>query len=174
MGVQQMLVGTPSAPAGAVRLGTDGSMAAFVPAQRALTWQLSDTNGGAVVRERFWLTFQPGEIRTCTSCHGVNTRDQANHPAPTNKPEALRSLLQGLKATVNLSASSATGSALPEPGRITLNLSAQPSTSYRLEASPDLRNWTTVGRYTTDASGRLRVHLQDVSASAGRYYRLAE
>ncbi len=164
----------PTVPAGAVKLGVDGSMAAFVPAQRALTWQLSDTNGGAVVRERFWLTFQPGEIRTCTSCHGVNTKDQANHPAPTNKPEALRSLLQGLKATVNLSASSAVGSALPEPGRITLNLSAQPSTSYRLEASPDLRHWTTVGRYTTDDSGRLRVHLQDVSASAGRYYRLAE
>ncbi len=164
----------PTLPSGAVKLGMDGSMAAFVPAQRALTWQLADTNGGAVVRERFWLTFQPGEIRTCTSCHGVNTKDQANHPAPTNKPEALRSLLQGLKATVNLSTSGAAGSALPAPGRVTLNLSAQPRTAYRLEASPDLRQWTTVGRYTTDDAGQLRVHLQDVSASVGRYYRLAE
>ncbi len=164
----------PTAPQGSVKLGADGSMAAFVPARRALTWQLTDPTGGAVVRERFWLTFQPGEIRTCTSCHGVNTHDQAYHPAPTNKPEALRTLLQGLKATVNLSASAAAGSSLPEPGRITLNLAAEPSTEYRLEASPDLRNWTSVGLYTTDEAGRLRIHLRDITASAGRYYRLAK
>lgn len=85
-------------PAGSVALGLDGSMAAIVPARRALTWQLTDPAGAAVVRERYWLTFQPGEIRTCTSCHGVNTIDQANRPAPTNKPEALRSLLQYWKS----------------------------------------------------------------------------
>ena len=85
-------------PAGSVALGLDGSMAAIFPARRALTWQLTDPAGAAVVRERYWLTFQPGEIRTCTSCHGVNTIDQANRPAPTNKPEALRSLLQYWKS----------------------------------------------------------------------------
>ena len=69
----------------------DGSMAAFVPAQRALTWQMVSPDGDAIVRERYWLTFQPGEIRTCASCHGVNTKDQANHAAPTNAPEALKS-----------------------------------------------------------------------------------
>jgi hypothetical protein len=87
----------PSGPAGSVALGTDGSMAAFLPARRAMTWQLTDPAGAAVVRERYWLTFQPGEIRSCTSCHGVNTHDQANNPAPTNKPEALRALLQAWK-----------------------------------------------------------------------------
>ena len=84
----------PDGPVGSVKLGADGSMAAFVPARRALTWQLTDTNGTPVVRERFWLTFQPGEIRTCASCHGANTRTQANLPAPINPPEALRSLLK--------------------------------------------------------------------------------
>ncbi|MES2947776.1 MAG: hypothetical protein V4858_04460 [Pseudomonadota bacterium] len=84
-------------PAGSVKLGVDGSSAAFVPARRAMTWQLTDTDGEAVVRERNWITFQPGEIRTCASCHGLNTKDQAGQGVPTNKPEALRSLLQHWK-----------------------------------------------------------------------------
>jgi hypothetical protein len=67
-------------------------MAALVPARRALS-RLTDTNSTGVVRERYWLTFQPGEIRTCTSCHGLNTSDQANQPVPTNTPAALVSLL---------------------------------------------------------------------------------
>jgi len=90
----------PTGPAASVHLGTDGSMAAFVPARRALAWQLTDSAGSPVVRERYWLTFQRGEIRSCTSCHGLNSADQANNPAPTNKPEALRSLLQYWKSTL--------------------------------------------------------------------------
>jgi hypothetical protein len=82
-------------PSGSVKLAADGSSAAFVPARRAMTWQLTDPNGQAVVRERNWITFQPGEIRTCASCHGLNSRNQAGQVGePTNKPEALRSLLQ--------------------------------------------------------------------------------
>jgi hypothetical protein len=81
-------------PAGSVGLGSDGSMAAFVPARRALSWQLTDVTGESVIRERYWLTFQPGEIRLCTSCHGLNTVDQAGQPRPGNSPEALRQLLQ--------------------------------------------------------------------------------
>jgi hypothetical protein len=46
------------------------------------------------VRERNWITFQPGEIRTCASCHGLNSKDQAGGLTPMNKPEALRSLMQ--------------------------------------------------------------------------------
>ena len=80
-------------PAGSVRIAKDGSTAAFVPAGRALTWQTTDAQGNAVVRERNWVTFQPGEMRTCASCHGVNTRDQAQRLPPLNKPEALRELL---------------------------------------------------------------------------------
>ena len=71
------------------RLGPD-----ILPARRAMTWQLTDPGGTAVVRERYWLTFQPGEIRTCASCHALNTRDQMNRSVPTNKPEALGELMR--------------------------------------------------------------------------------
>lgn len=78
---------------GSTKIAEDGSMAAFVPASRALSWQTSDTNGVPVVRERYWLTFQPGEIRVCTSCHGVNSADQKGKAAPTNPPLALAQLI---------------------------------------------------------------------------------
>jgi Hydrazine synthase alpha subunit middle domain len=81
------------APAGAVRLGDDGSMAAFVPARRALSWQTTEPDGTPAVRERYWLTFQPGEIRVCTNCHGVNTHDVFGGPIPQNPPAALRDLV---------------------------------------------------------------------------------
>lgn len=79
---------------GSVQVALDGSLAAFVPARRAMSWQLSDPNHAGVVRERYWLTFQPGEVRVCGSCHGVNTKNQLNQNAPTNTPTALTALLQ--------------------------------------------------------------------------------
>jgi len=88
----------PSGPSGSVQLATDGSMAALVPARRAMTWQLTDPAGVPVVNERYWISFQPGEIRTCFNCHGQNEVDQAGQPPPSNPPEALRTLLQHLKA----------------------------------------------------------------------------
>ncbi len=81
-------------PLGSTAIALDGSAAAFVPARRALSWQTTEADGTPVVRERYWITFQPGEIRSCTSCHGLNDLDQAGNPAPSNEPEALRSLLQ--------------------------------------------------------------------------------
>jgi hypothetical protein len=88
-----------SGPAGTVQIAADGSIAAFVPARRAMSWQLTDSAGTPVVRERYWLTFQPGEVRVCAACHGVNSHDQLGAPAPTNSPEALRSLLRAWKAS---------------------------------------------------------------------------
>jgi len=88
----------PLGPTGSVVLGLDGSMAALVPARRAMTWQLTAPDGTPVVNERYWVSFQPGEIRTCASCHGVNESDQALQPPPTNTPQALRRMLQHLKA----------------------------------------------------------------------------
>ncbi len=79
---------------GTVTLGTDGSMAAFVPAKRALSWQLNAPDGTGVVRERNWLSFAPGEIRVCASCHGVNKQSQTGDGVPMNSPAALRTLLQ--------------------------------------------------------------------------------
>lgn len=86
------------APQSSVVVAADGSVAAFVPARRALTWQLTDSNGTGVVRERNWLTFQPGEMRVCASCHGLSDKDQAGQLAPTNEPQALRTLLDHWKA----------------------------------------------------------------------------
>jgi len=83
----------PTGPVGSSRIAQDGSMAAFVPARRAMTWQLTDSAGEGVVRERYWVTFQPGEIRVCASCHGVNQTNQAGKGTPQNPPEALRDLL---------------------------------------------------------------------------------
>lgn len=90
---------TCTTPPGAVRLAEDGSMAAFVPAQRAMSWQLTGVTGQGIVRERYWLTFQPGEMRVCASCHGLNDKDQLGQPKPTNPPEALRQLLQHWQGT---------------------------------------------------------------------------
>lgn len=84
-------------PPGSVKIAADGSTAAFVPANRALTWQTTDANGTPIVRERVWVTLQPGEIRTCAGCHGENSRNQAGQPTPTNKAEALRVLLRHWK-----------------------------------------------------------------------------
>jgi hypothetical protein len=89
-------------PSGSVEIGTDGSMAALVPARRALSWQLTDEAGNPVVNERYWISFQPGEIRTCTTCHGLNEENQAGLTEPTNTPEALVTLLDHLQAQGHL------------------------------------------------------------------------
>ena len=83
---------------GSVTLGLDGSMAAMVPAHRAMTWQLTDPMDEPVLRERYWLTFQPGEIRVCAACHGLSSVDQTGATEPTNTPEALRELLRHWKS----------------------------------------------------------------------------
>ena len=84
-------------PEGAYRLGKDGSFAALVPARRALSWQLTGADGTPVVRERYWVTFQPGEIRVCPNCHGLNRTDIVlGEGEPQNTPEALAPLLQSL------------------------------------------------------------------------------
>ncbi len=90
-------VANPGGPTGSVKIAADGSTAVFVPANRALTWQTTDPAGEAIVRERVWVTMQPGEIRTCAGCHGENSVNQANAAKATNKPQALRALLQQWK-----------------------------------------------------------------------------
>ena len=82
---------------GSVTVSSDGSAAAFVPAKRALSWQLTDAAGTGVVRERYWVTFQPGEVRVCSSCHGLNDQDQAGKGVPNNAPKALLELLKKWK-----------------------------------------------------------------------------
>jgi hypothetical protein len=92
----------PASPAGVpggMALGQDGSMAAFVPARRAISWQLTNNAGVPVVRERIWVTMQPGEVRVCAACHGINNKDQTGTAGvPTNTPQALVDLLSHWKA----------------------------------------------------------------------------
>ncbi len=84
---------------GKVKVATDGSIAAIVPAKRALTWQLLSPDESPVVRERYWVNFAPGEVRTCASCHGINKSTRYDYAEPTNPPEAFKLLLQQWKAT---------------------------------------------------------------------------
>jgi len=79
--------------AGSTPIAQDGSMAMIVPAGRALSWQLTDEKGDAVVRERYWLSFKAGEIRLCANCHGTNSADQLGRTSIGTAPLALRDLL---------------------------------------------------------------------------------
>ncbi|MFK8012483.1 MAG: hypothetical protein AB8B80_10605, partial [Marinicellaceae bacterium] len=87
-----------AAPEGSTEIYPDGSVAAFVPARRALSWQSLDPAGTPVVRERYWLTFQPGEIRACGGCHGVNDVDQSGANPSVIEAEAFRALLQNWRS----------------------------------------------------------------------------
>jgi len=104
---------TAGAPQGGVKIADDGSVAVLMPTQRAMTWQLTDANGNFVVRERNWVSFQAGEIRSCPACHGVNTTDQALRASPTNKPEALRQMVRYLKSVGAITATAPNPACLP-------------------------------------------------------------
>ncbi|MFN8343740.1 MAG: hypothetical protein U0X91_01980 [Spirosomataceae bacterium] len=82
---------------GSANIHSDGSVAMIVPAKRALAWQLTDVNNKGIVRERVWISTKPGEVRTCTSCHGESTLNQAGLPSPVNAPQALTTLLNYVK-----------------------------------------------------------------------------
>lgn len=89
------------APVGSVEIFPDGSVSAFVPARRAMAWQSLDLAETPIVRERYWITFQPGEIRACGGCHGVNNLDQAGQLLNTQKAQAFRALLQHWKQNLS-------------------------------------------------------------------------
>jgi hypothetical protein len=136
-----------NAPLASVQLGPDGSMAAIVPARRALSWQLTDTNNTGVVRERYWLTFQPGEIRTCASCHGVNTRDQAGQLAPTNTPAALITLLSYWKTNSSAQPVLASHQGTNFSQVSFVRRPAESGVTYHVQASTNLVSWTDIATY---------------------------
>ena len=109
----------PAGPSGNVKLAADGSFSALVPARRALSWQLTDAQGKPVVRERYWVTFQPGEIRVCTSCHGLSSHDQAGQAAPTNSPQALADIIRYIG---NLPTPQPTATSTPIGGSSTITI----------------------------------------------------
>jgi hypothetical protein len=83
-----------NAPPGGTEIMTDGSQATFIPANRAVTWHFTGNTNESVVKERYWISFRPGEVRTCANCHGINSVDQLGRQSPTNSPLALHQLLR--------------------------------------------------------------------------------
>ena len=138
-----------SAPAGSAVVASDGSVAAFVPAQRAITWQLTDSAGVGVVRERYWITFQPGEVRVCSSCHGPSEFNQAGLPAANNPPQALLTLLNYWKAqnsgtptptptsTSSPTATPTTPAPTATPTATATRLPSQAAITIQVDAQPD-------------------------------------
>ncbi len=160
----------PSAPAGAVELAADGSAVAIVPARRALSWQLTDAAGGAVVRERFWLSFQPGEVRSCTSCHGLNKTDHAGQSEPQNTPQALGQLLQAWADSPSTEASMET---LPGPGGATqVSVSGLEGLKLRLQTSTNLIDWDDLGQFQLGADGHTQELPPAMSQSMRRFFRV--
>jgi hypothetical protein len=92
--------------------------------------RITGTNNNSVVKERYWITFRPGEVRTCANCHGINAIDQIGRPPPTNAPLALRQLLQYWRTNVanaySLTVNNGTGSGNFGAGSI-LTLTANPA-----------------------------------------------
>lgn len=134
---------------GSVKIAADGSQAAIVPARRALSWQLTDTNGVGVVRERYWLTFQPGEIRTCTSCHGINHKAQDNSSTPMNTPLALVQLLNYWKTNATTAPSVATTQNTNYFQVTFIRRPAEEGVTYHVQKSSDLVNWTDIATYSS-------------------------
>ena len=61
---------------GVVPVEKDGSAHFVVPAQRSIFFQALDGNFRELQRERTYVNYAPGEMRSCTGCHG-----QASHTA---------------------------------------------------------------------------------------------
>ena len=71
---------TPVRILGDVPVSADGSVSFRVPADRAVYFQLLDENRMELRRMRSFISFQPGERRSCVGCH--ETRASAPVTAP--------------------------------------------------------------------------------------------
>jgi hypothetical protein len=162
---------TTNAPSGATRLGVDGSQAAFVPARRAMSHQTTDSAGQHVVRERYWLTYQPGEIRTCATCHGLNVADQAGRPMPTNAPAALRDLLRYWKQETGYSRIL---SGAPTGSVFRATITAAPQRTNVLEATSDFATWAAVGTNSGTTNGLFWLDDTSYTNSGARFYRVKQ
>lgn len=73
---------------GVVPVEEDGSAHFTVPANRAIFFQALDENFREIQRERTYVNYAPGEVRSCTGCHGQSNRTAVLRDRPT--PLALR------------------------------------------------------------------------------------
>jgi hypothetical protein len=154
-----------NAPIGGTQIMSDGSQATIVPAGRALTWHLTGATNESVVKERYWITFRAGEVRTCANCHGINGVDQIGRPPPSNEPLALRELLRVWKTNAanaySVTVNNGTGGGAFGAGtKVTLTAGAAPSGKV-------FANWT--GAIVSDSAStttQLVVPTSDVTVTA--------
>ena len=59
---------------GVVPVEKDGSAHFVVPANRSIFFQALDENFREIQRERTYVNYAPGEVRSCTGCHGQSNR----------------------------------------------------------------------------------------------------
>jgi hypothetical protein len=59
---------------GVVPVEPDGSARFEVPANRSIFLQALDANFREIQRERTYVNYRPGEVRSCTGCHGDSGR----------------------------------------------------------------------------------------------------
>ncbi len=156
-------------PVGSTRIGLDGSQATLVPARRAMTHQTTDATGQHVVRERYWLTYQPGEIRTCAVCHGLNVADQAGRSVATNSPAALHDLLRYWKQQAGYSKILSSGET---NGLFRADVTAPPNRTNILEISLDLQQWSPVSSNMGTINGLFILADPSPTNSAPRFYRV--
>ena len=128
-------------------IGTQHIINLIANEQPSRRGRLTDTNGVGVVRERYWLTFAPGEVRSCTSCHGINVTTQAGHPAPTNTPLALIQLLDYWKTNTAVRSTLVTNTGSRFFQIAFVRRPAESGVTYHVQASADLLTWTDIATY---------------------------
>ena len=62
---------------GVVPVEKDGSANFLVPANRSIFLQALDENFREIQRERTYVNYAPGEVRSCVGCHGQSNRTSA-------------------------------------------------------------------------------------------------
>jgi hypothetical protein len=80
---------------GVVPVEKDGSAHFVVPAKRSIFFQALDENYREIQRERTYVNYAPGEVRSCTGCHGhfnrtASLRASAMPLALTRPPSTLQ------------------------------------------------------------------------------------
>ncbi|MCK5861740.1 MAG: hypothetical protein KAH38_04595 [Candidatus Hydrogenedentes bacterium] len=73
---------------GVVPVEPDGSACFKVPANRNIFYQALDENFRELQRERTYVNYKPGEVRSCVGCHGQSNR--AGHLLGNESPLALK------------------------------------------------------------------------------------
>jgi hypothetical protein len=73
---------------GVVPVEADGSAHFLVPAHRAIFFQALDEDFREVQRERTYVNYAPGEVRSCAGCHGQSNRTESLGRSPTTLASA--------------------------------------------------------------------------------------